>query len=86
MQVLTWRTVVHEPNVLGKRAFETLPDIQQVLIERPDAIRTELEFDQFLFLVRSRIQNRNLPRSRSQAPRHAAGLLYPVHVVPHRHL
>jgi glutamate synthase (ferredoxin) len=58
LQVLTWRTVVHEPNVLGKRAFETLPDIQQVLIERPDAIRTELEFDQFLFLVRSRIQNR----------------------------
>jgi len=55
---LTWRTVVHEPNVLGKRAFETLPDIQQVLIERPDNIRTELEFDQFLFLVRSRIQNR----------------------------
>ncbi|MCL5275705.1 MAG: glutamate synthase-related protein [Chloroflexi bacterium] len=58
LQALTWRTVVHEPNVLGKRAFETLPDIQQVLIERPDNIRTELEFDQFLFLVRSRIQNR----------------------------
>src|SRR5206468_4147230 len=48
LQALTWRTVVHEPNVLGKRAFETLPDIQQVLIERPDAMRTELEFDQFL--------------------------------------
>ncbi len=58
LQALTWRTVVHEPNVLGKRAFETLPDIQQVLIERPDNIRTELEFDQYLFLVRSRIQNR----------------------------
>jgi glutamate synthase (ferredoxin) len=58
LEALTWRTVVHEPNVLGKRAFETLPDIQQVLIERPDAIRSELEFDQFLFLVRSRIQNR----------------------------
>ncbi len=56
--VLTWRTVVHEPNVLGKRAFETLPDIQQVLIERPYAMRSELEFDQFLFLVRSRIQGR----------------------------
>ncbi len=58
LEVLTWRTVVHEPNVLGKRAFETLPDIQQVLIERPSAMRSELEFDQFLFLVRSRIQNR----------------------------
>src|SRR5690349_4288364 len=31
LQALTWRTVVHEPNVLGKRAFETIPDIQQVL-------------------------------------------------------
>ena len=58
LDVLTWRTVVHEPNVLGKRAFETLPDIQQVLIERPSGMRSELEFDQFLFLVRSRIQNR----------------------------
>ncbi len=58
LQTLTWRTVVHEPNVLGRHAFETLPDIQQVLIERPDAMRSELEFDQFLFLVRSRIQSR----------------------------
>ncbi len=70
LQALTWRTVVHEPNVLGKRAFETLPDIQQVLIERPDSIRTELAFDQFLFLVRSRIQNRIF--SETGAKRHAS--------------
>ncbi|GIV83967.1 MAG: glutamate synthase [Candidatus Roseilinea sp.] len=57
LQVLMWRTVMHEPNVLGKRALEMLPDIQQVIVERPYGFRTELEFDQQLYLVRRRIEN-----------------------------
>jgi len=56
LPILMWRTVVHEPNVLGKTALETLPDIQQVLIERPRRFRTELEFDQYLYLVRKCIE------------------------------
>ena len=35
LPILAWRTVVHEPNVLGKRALEMLPDIQQVIVARP---------------------------------------------------
>ena len=57
LPILAWRTVVHEPNVLGKRALEMLPDIQQVIVERPYSFRTELEFDQHLYLVRRCIEN-----------------------------
>lgn len=58
LPVLMWRTVVHEPNALGKRALEMLPDIQQVIIERPAHFRADLDFDQQLYLVRRAIENR----------------------------
>ncbi len=57
LPILMWRTVTHEPNVLGKRALEMKPDIQQVLIERPRHFATDLEFDQLLYLVRRSIEN-----------------------------
>ncbi|HQV27600.1 MAG TPA: glutamate synthase-related protein [Thermoflexales bacterium] len=57
LPILMWRTVTHEPNVLGKRALEMKPDIQQVLIERPRRFATDLEFDQHLYLVRRSIEN-----------------------------
>jgi len=57
LPILMWRTVMHEPNVLGRRALEMLPDIQQVIVERPYAFRTELEFDQQLYLIRRCIEN-----------------------------
>ncbi|MDW8351363.1 MAG: glutamate synthase subunit alpha, partial [Anaerolineae bacterium] len=57
LPILMWRTVMHEPNVLGKRALEMLPDIQQVIVERPYGFRSELEFDQQLYLIRRRIEN-----------------------------
>jgi glutamate synthase (ferredoxin) len=57
LPILMWRTVVHEPNVLGKRALESAPDIQQVIVERPYTFRSELEFDQHLYLVRRCIEN-----------------------------
>jgi glutamate synthase (ferredoxin) len=57
LPILMWRTVMHEPNVLGRRALEMLPDIQQVIVERPYAFRSELEFDQQLYLIRRCIEN-----------------------------
>jgi glutamate synthase (ferredoxin) len=57
LEILMWRTVVHEPNALGARAIATLPDIQQVIIARPFSFRTEAEFDQHLYLVRRCIEN-----------------------------
>ncbi len=55
--VVMWRTVPLEPNALGKRALEMCPDIQQVIIERPRAVASELEFDQALYLARRRMEN-----------------------------
>ncbi len=57
LEILMWRTVVHEPNVLGARALATLPDIQQVIVARPFTFRTEAEFDQHLYLVRRCIEH-----------------------------
>lgn len=57
-ETLAWRTVVHDPNVLGQKAIDTLPDIQQVLVARPDFISDELTFDRQLYLVRRCIENR----------------------------
>lgn len=57
-EVLAWRTVVHDPNVLGQKAIDTLPDIQQVLVARPDFMSDELTFDRQLYLVRRCIENR----------------------------
>jgi glutamate synthase (ferredoxin) len=57
LPILMWRTVVHEPNVLGLRALASLPDIQQVIVERPYAFRSDYEFDQHLYLVRRCIEN-----------------------------
>jgi len=56
LPILMWRSVTHEPNVLGLRALESRPDIQQVLVARPDHFRNEREFDQFLYLVRKCIE------------------------------
>ncbi len=53
LPILMWRTVTHEPNVLGLRAQKTLPDIQQVVVERPYSFRGDYEFDQHLYLVRT---------------------------------
>jgi glutamate synthase (ferredoxin) len=57
LEVLAWRTVVHDPNVLGQKAIDTLPDIQQILMARPSTITDELTFDRQLYLVRRRIEN-----------------------------
>lgn len=55
LPVLMWRTVAHEPNALGKRALDSLPDIQQVLVARPRRFRSTKEFDQQLYLARKSI-------------------------------
>lgn len=62
-EVLAWRTVVHEPNVLGMRASGALPDIQQVLVSRPAHVISDLDFDQQLYLVRRMVENQVIAES-----------------------
>jgi len=53
---LGWRKVPVNPLVLGDKARETQPEIQQVLVRRPDWLSGE-EFERLLYLVRRDIEN-----------------------------
>ncbi|MCR5227954.1 MAG: glutamate synthase large subunit [Eubacterium sp.] len=50
-KLLGWRKVSISPNVLGTKARECMPDIEQVFIERPAGL-TDLEFDRMLYIIR----------------------------------
>ena len=53
---LGWRNVPVNPLVLGDKARETQPEIQQVLLSRPDWLSAD-EFERTLYLVRREIEN-----------------------------
>ena len=52
MQFLGWRKVVTYPNVLGQKAIDSMPEIYQAFIKRPSGVKTDLEFDRKLYIVR----------------------------------
>ena len=49
--ILGWRNVSISPAVLGSKARECMPVIQQVFIARPEGL-TDLEFDRSLYIIR----------------------------------
>ena len=49
--ILGWRNVSISPEVLGSKARECMPVIQQVFIARPEGL-TDLEFDRSLYIIR----------------------------------
>ncbi|MEE3398660.1 MAG: glutamate synthase subunit alpha, partial [Eubacterium sp.] len=51
LALLGWRQVSISPNVLGSKARECMPDIEQVFIDRPEGL-TDLEFDRKLYIIR----------------------------------
>jgi len=55
VQLLGWREVPVDSSVLGEKALATLPQIQHVLLARPETIPAG-EFERRLFLVRRRIE------------------------------
>jgi glutamate synthase domain-containing protein 2/glutamate synthase domain-containing protein 1/glutamate synthase domain-containing protein 3 len=61
---LGWREVPVNPLVLGDKARETQPEIQQVLVSRPEWLSAE-EFERSLYLIRRDIENaiekKNIP-------------------------
>ena len=52
LSFLGWRKVTTYPAVLGQKAIESMPDIYQGFVKRPDSIKTDLEFDRKLYIVR----------------------------------
>ncbi len=54
MTILGWRKVNTNPDVLGTKARECMPVIEQAFIERPERLRgkSDLEFDRCLYIIR----------------------------------
>ncbi|MBR4450097.1 MAG: glutamate synthase subunit alpha, partial [Treponema sp.] len=52
LTVLGWRTVPVKKEVLGKKARDCMPVIEQVFIAKPGSVKAGLEFDQVLYRAR----------------------------------
>ncbi len=56
LNILGWRKVDTHPNVLGSKARECMPIIEQAFIDRPENLRAsdaqDLEFDRKLYIIR----------------------------------
>ena len=52
LELLGWRAVPTDPEVLGDKARECMPCIMQVFIRKPQELAQGLEFDKKLFVVR----------------------------------
>ena len=60
LPVLAWRKVDVNPDVLGSRARECMPNIFQVFIERPRDVTEDLVFDRMLYIVRREFEQSNV--------------------------
>ena len=59
IRVLKWREVPCDPSVLGSRALECMPNIQQCFINRPQEINRGIDFERKLFVVRRSFEQSN---------------------------
>ncbi|MBQ4275722.1 MAG: glutamate synthase subunit alpha, partial [Lachnospiraceae bacterium] len=51
LDILAWRKVDSKPQVLGEKALECMPRIEQVFIKRPKDIEKDIDFDRKLYIV-----------------------------------
>jgi glutamate synthase (ferredoxin) len=59
LEFLGWRDVPTDPEVLGKRALECMPDIKQAFIKRPEDVEQGLAFDRKLYIIRKVFEQSN---------------------------
>ena len=59
LDVLGWREVPSQPEVLGTKARECMPNIQQCFISRPEGIKKGLDFDRKLYVARRFFEQSN---------------------------
>lgn len=59
MKILGWRTVPVNKDILGKKAYDSMPFIRQVFVERPSEIHHGLEFDRLLYVTRREFEQGN---------------------------
>jgi glutamate synthase domain-containing protein 2/glutamate synthase domain-containing protein 1/glutamate synthase domain-containing protein 3 len=56
--IFGWRVVPVNPAVLGEKALRTCPDIEQILVGRPDpTVMSDDEFERKLFICRNQIED-----------------------------
>ena len=59
LSVIAWRSVSTDPDVLGSRARECMPVIEQVFITRPNGL-SDLEYDRKLYMIRREFEQSNV--------------------------
>ncbi|MBO4864148.1 MAG: glutamate synthase large subunit [Eubacterium sp.] len=60
LKLISWRRVSISPDVLGSKARECMPVIEQVFIERPENAETDLDFDRMLYIIRREFEQSNI--------------------------
>ena len=59
LKVLGWREVPSCPSVLGAKALECMPHIQQCFIDRPESVKRGIDFDRKLYVARRFFEQSN---------------------------
>ena len=59
MEFLGWRKVPVCPEILGQKALEKMPNIQQAFIRRPETVNKGLDFDRKLYIPRRVFEQSN---------------------------
>jgi glutamate synthase (NADPH/NADH) large chain len=59
MEFLGWRKVPVRPEVLGQKALDKMPNIQQAFIRRPEGVARGLAFDRKLYITRRVFEQSN---------------------------
>lgn len=59
LKFIGWREVPVCPEVLGTRAKESMPNIMQGFVERPEAAKEDIDFDRSLYFVRKLFEKNN---------------------------
>ena len=57
--VLGWREVPVHPEILGKRAKDSMPFIMQAFLKRPEGVERGLDFDRRLYVIRRLFEQSN---------------------------
>ncbi len=59
LAVLGWREVPCDPDAIGSKARECMPDIEQCFINRPQDIKRGIDFDRKLYVARRSFEQSN---------------------------
>ncbi len=59
LSILGWRQVPCNPDVLGKKAYDCMPNVMQCFIKKPDDVKIGLDFDRRLYIVRREFEQSN---------------------------